>query len=570
MRAMSSQNPYKADASNKSALIDEFLFDTNSSSFKAEDLLLIRRAWGYLCDECGDKTRGCGSPYYLHPLRVAYILRDAGFDSQCIAAALLHGVFALGVDEKELQKEFSDTVFQLIKSVERLGAVSAKSNTLFAARATREALIALSCDIRAIFIKVADRLDRIRNIKSLEPQAQRALASEVSDIWAPISERLGMQKIKNEFEDEALKYTNPAAFRQIKAIVAEKSSERQAYLDDAVASVEQEAQKLGIKVTVQSRAKHFYSIYQKMRKRQKAADELFDLFALRILCTKVADCYTLLGIVHTLWQPIDGRFKDYIAHPKDNGYQSLHTTVLCKEKPLEVQIRTEAMHDIAENGKASHALYKVASVGGLLSSGGDDILVLTPRGDVKHLPKGATAIDFAYAIHSAIGEKIVGAKADGAIISLSTPLQSTQIVEILTNPAAHPTIAQLSIVKTTKAHQRIHSWLSKHDESFSDYIGCAAPVDTKEPSRPPRKKENKAPPPESSLAEQNRKVLVDGVANVNVVFAKCCAPRYPQKVVGYVSSARGVVVHKADCLTYLCIPNAERRKVAVEWDDKVK
>lgn len=569
---MSSQTPYSADSSNSNALIEEFLCKNKNSPYKNEEADLLRHAWAYLCKKCGNKLRGCGSPYYLHPLRVAYILQAYDFDAQCIAAAFLHGVFSLGVSEEELESEFPKAVFELIKSVSKLGAVSAKSNTLFVARATQEVLIALSCDIRAVFIKIADRLDRIRNIKSLESQEQRALASQVSDIWAPLSERLGMQKVKNEFEDEALKYTNPAAFRQIKAIVAEKSSERQAYLNDAVKSVEKEAAKVGIAVSVQSRAKHFYSIYQKMRKRQKSADELFDLFALRILCKKVSDCYTLLGIVHTLWEPIDGRFKDYIAHPKENGYQSLHTTVLCREKPLEVQIRTEAMHDIAENGKASHALYKVASVGGILTSNGGDILVLTPAGDVKHLPLGATAIDFAYAVHSAVGEKIVGAKADGAIISLSTPLKSTQIVEILTNPAAHPTLSQLSLVKTTKAHQKIHSWLAKNDPNFADYIGNATPVamDTKEVDRPPRHHENKGAPLNNGVAQQRRAVKVDGVSNVAVVFAKCCKPSYPQKIIGYVSSARGVVIHCADCLTYLCIPNAQNRKVEVEWESPSK
>ena len=367
---------------------------------------------------------------------------------------------------------------------------------------------------------------------------------------------------------------------------------------------------------IQSRAKHFYSIYQKMRKRNKEAGELFDLLALRILCQTPAECYALVGIVHSLWKPLDGRFKDYIAMPKSNGYQSLHTTVMCEGKPLEIQIRTVDMHNMAEHGIASHWLYKKGSSKDLVEEDkldimnrlqalkqaslsddktfselkdellGDEIYVFTPKGDVKRLRAGATAIDFAYAIHSDIGEKIVGAKADGKIIPLNRPLQNTQIIEIITNPQAHPTEAQLNIVKTTKAHQKIHSWLMANDPTFSERLaagtgpgtgsgggagtgsavgtggaaGSAAPGDTQKKRRP-----KKGIPP-AQISYPDKKVLVQGEKNVLYNIAQCCRPHYPDLIMGYVTRSKGVSIHRADCIIYQRIPNKDERSVQVEWE----
>ena len=376
-----------------------------------------------------------------------------------------------------------------------------------------------------------------------------------------------MQKEKNELEDLSLKYTNPSVYVQIEKIVAQSQEERAAYLEKAVNSIYKSSEKAGIHVTITSRAKHYYSIYQKMRKRNKAPSELYDLLALRVLCNTAAECYTLIGIVHGLWKPMDGRFKDYIAIPKANGYQSLHTTVICEGKPLEIQIRTNEMHNLAEHGIASHWLYKKGTNHDLVEADkldifnklqklketsltdeetfntlknellGDEIYVFTPKGDVRKLPAGATAIDFAYSIHSAIGEKIIAAKADGKIIPLNKPLQNTQIIEIITNPQAHPTEAQLKIVKTSKAHQKIHSWLMANEPTFSDTLNM----------------------PKEGTAE------VQGQRNVLYNLAQCCNPRYPDLIMGYVTRSKGISVHRADCLTYQRIPNKESRSVEVSW-----
>ena len=340
-----------------------------------------------------------------------------------------------------------------------------------------------------------------------------------------------------------------------------------------------------------------------MRKRNKSASELYDLLALRILCQTQAECYMLIGIVHGLWKPLDGRFKDYIAMPKANGYQSLHTTVMCEGKPLEIQIRTVDMHNMAEHGIASHWLYKKGTNHDLVEADkldifnklqqfkeqsltneevfntlknellGDEIYVFTPKGDVKKLPMGATAIDFAYSIHSAIGEKIIAAKADGKIIPLNKELKNTQIIEVITNPQAHPTEAQLSLVKTSKAHQKIHSWLMANDPTFSEKLALAKENESenlnqsvKGSEKKARKARPKKNPEGGNIVYKNYPVLVQGDRNVLYNLAQCCKPHYPNLIVGYVTRSKGISVHRADCLIYQRIPDKERKTVEVTWD----
>ena len=596
---MSSESFFTADENDAQALIEEFfeknpLYTDNAKS-------KIRGAWNFLCEICGDKKRACGSPYYLHCLRIAYILAEAQLDDDCIAAGILHCIYDFGVTEEDIRAKFGDTVADLISGAEKFKELSVSSKTLKQADAIRKMLFAMADDVRVIFIKLADKLDRMRNIKSLEAKDQRMLASEALDIWAPLADRLGMQNAKNEFEDLSLKYTNPDAFQQIKAVIAQKKNERASYLNDAVSKIQGEAKKAGIEVSISSRAKHFYSIYQKMRKRNKEPGELFDLLALRIICKKNSDCYILIGIVHGLWKPLEGRFKDYIAMPKSNGYQSLHTTVMCEGRPLEIQIRTQKMHDMAENGIASHWLYKkgmnhdAVDVKNLeifnklheiktseITDEGffqqyknellkDEILVFTPKGDVKKLPVGANAIDFAYAIHSAVGEKIVGAKANGKIIPLTKPLENTQIIEILTNPNAHPTEAQLKHAKTVKAHQKIHSWLCANDPNFEDKATIekieaennahAANARHIQNEKRRQKKEH------AHIAQDGKsnRISIGGETNFFVTFAKCCNPRYPDPIEGYISKNRGITIHRADCYTYQRIQDLTRRSIKVEW-----
>ncbi len=468
-------------------LLNSF-FLTFGDFYKDQDEEKIRAAWDFLIQKTYDLKRKCGKPYYLHPMRVACVLAESRLGADAVIAGLFHNILEVDPDSYEQIKEsFGEDVAKICYGTSKITNLKINSHSMQEADAIRKMLFAMIDDIRVILVKLADRLDRMRNLNSVSPEAQRAVAKEVIDIWCPLASRLGMSELKSEMEDLSLKYSNPEAFQQIKAIVAQKKTERAEYLNNAVKKIYTATEKVGITVSISSRAKHFYSIYQKMRKRNKAADELYDLLALRIICQTNAECYTLIGIVHGLFKPMEGRFKDYIAMPKANGYQSLHTTVICEGKPLEIQIRTQEMHNIAEHGVASHWLYKKGTNHDLVKAEdlsiinqlrvlrdehltdesffnelknellGDSIYVFTPKGDVKELPAGANAIDFAYAIHSGVGEKVVGAKADGKIIQLTAPLKNTQIVEIITNPQAHPTQAPLKAVHTGKARQKIHS-----------------------------------------------------------------------------------------------------------------
>lgn len=594
---------FKSLEKDAAGLLAEF-FETFPQYSSDDSKKKITDSWDFLLKKSDGLLRSCGKPYYLHPMRIAFILAQDEFDSDCIAAGILHSTPTLGATHEELEKIAGTDVATIIDGISRITNVQIKSKTLQQADAIRKMLFAMVDDVRVIFVKIADRLDRIRNIKNVEKPKQRQIAAEALDIWAPLADRLGMSNIKNEFEDLSLKYSNPDAFQQIKSVINLKKEERSEYLNNAVNKIQTEAEKIGIKVTITSRAKHFYSIYQKMRKRNKEPGELFDLLAIRIICQKNQECYTLVGIVHSLWKPLEGRFKDYIAMPKSNGYQSLHTTVMCEDRPLEIQIRTQKMHDIAERGVASHWLYKKGKSHDLVDSSqltifnqlqelrdkqvtnenffaslksdllGNEIYVFTPNGDIKHLPEGSTAIDFAYSIHSGIGEKIIGAKADGKIIPITQKLKNTQIIEILTNPQAHPTENQLKFAKTSKARQKIHAWLVANDPNFVDKIATekleAAKAEHEAQShaiQDEKRKGHKKGTGPNKAPRNITKVKVAGSSNFIYNFAQCCRPAFPNPIVGYVSVSNGVMIHRADCLTYLRIPNHEKKTVPVEWDE---
>ena len=585
-------------------LINAFLKDF-SEVYSSEDKEKINDAWNYLIGKTAALKRNCGRPYYIHPLRVARILAEKHLGVDTIVAGLFHNI--LDVDNDclgELEEKFGKEIANICSGTAKITGLKIKSKTMQQADCIRKMLFAMVDDIRVILVKLADRLDRMRNLKFVSSEAQKAVAKEVIDIWCPLASRLGMADIKSEMEDLSLKYSNPDVFQQIKSIVAQKKQERSEYLNNAVKKIYTATEKAGISVSISSRAKHFYSIYQKMRKRNKDAGELYDLLALRIICNTDAECYTLIGIVHGLWKPMDGRFKDYIAMPKANGYQSLHTTVICDGKPLEIQIRTQDMHNIAEHGVASHWLYKKGTNKDMVKAEdlsiinqlralrdedlsnesffkelktellGDSIYVFTPMGDVKELPKGANAIDFAYMIHSSIGEKIIGAKADGKIIPLTQPLKNTQIIEVLTSPHSHPTQAHLKAVKTSRAHSRINAWLSANDPTYIDREAqekrdaeiLANTLYSKKVAEEKRKK----PKEKKKESEYSGKVRVDDLTNYLVTIAKCCSPVPGEPIVGYISRSRGITVHRADCLTFLRIPDIERRKVQVEWDTSEK
>ena len=592
-----SEYTFTSSEENPDALIKEF-FKVNDN-YTEEDKQRILKAWKLLIEKTGSLQRACGKPYYMHPLRVANILAENHLDADTIVAGLLHPIHKFEVSLEQIEKEFGENVTKILITTNKIISLPMNSKNIHQADAIRKMLFAMCDDARVILLTLSDRLDRIRNIKSLLPEQQRALAEAVIEVWAPLADRLGMQKEKNEFEDLSLRYTNPKAYKQIEDIVAQSQEERAAFLENAVNSIYKSAAKMNMDVPISRRAKHFYSIYQKLRKRNKEASELYDLLALRILCKTPADCYVLVGIVHGLWKPMDGRFKDYIAMPKSNGYQSLHTTVICEGKPLEIQIRTYEMHNMAEHGIASHWLYKKGTNHDLVEADkldifnklqqfkenaltdeatfntlknellGDEIYVFTPKGDVKKLPAGATAIDFAYSIHSAIGEKVIAAKADGKVIPLSKPLENTQIIEVITNPQAHPTESQLKYAKTSKAHQKIHSWLMTNDPTFSEkQFDSAAITETEQAAaQAPKRRPKSGKKQDKPAVRAPKPVLVQGSKNVLYNLAQCCHPCYPDLICGYVTRTKGVSVHRADCLTYLRIPNKESRTVEVSWED---
>lgn len=594
----------------KEALLELFLGEY--SQFQGDEVTSIRSAWFYLCQVSEGRFDSENQPYYIHGMRVACILAERKLDYQCVMAGFLHNVLSFErVSAEEINENFGPIILRLIEGTTRITNLKIKNKTQHQADSIRKMLFAMVEDIRVILVMLADRLDRIRNLSQESRQVQKQVAQESIDIWAPLANRLGMSSVKSELEDLSLKYSNPDVYAQIKKVVAAKKQDRSDYLAKAQQEIYKAASRAGIEVSISSRAKHFYSIYQKMRKRNKGVDELFDLLALRVLCQSSSDCYVLIGLVHGIWKPLEGRFKDYIAMPKANGYQSLHTTVMCDGRPLEIQIRTTEMHSVAEYGVASHLLYK-QKLGGSDKVGlenlsiinqlkqlrpeqladevlfseireellGDSIFVFTPKGDVVELPAGSTAVDFAYQIHSAVGEKIVGAKADGHIIPLSRPLKNTQIVDIITSPKAHPTQNQLQLVRTAKARSKIRGWLTQNDPTFDNpfakatgdlagkagtdeaagEVGAVHRAHKKGTGRP-----HDSPLP-MEIASGSGKIRIGNTTNFLIARARCCEPQFGDDIVGYVSRGRGIIIHRADCHVFSLIPNRQERTLEVEWD----
>ena len=551
--------------------------------------------------------------YAGHRERVAEILSQLNMDEDTVIAGLLHDGGYDAAQKEQISSLFGNSVLNLLDETAKISRLTMKCDSHQRTESVRKMIFALIDDIRVIMIKLADKLDRMRNLKGVDSEKQKKTVQEAIGIWAPIANRLGISSIKDELEDLSLKYSNPEVFAQIKSIVAQKKDERSVYLQKAVDEITANAAQAGINVSVYARAKHFYSIYQKMRKRNKGPDEIYDLLAMRILCRNTVECYTIIGIVHTLWKPVDGRFKDYIAKPKPNGYQSLHTTVMCAGRPLEIQIRTYAMHETAENGVASHWLYKkgtnrdsvteknlpvvnqMKELGKDLVSGteneqarneffkkikeellGTSVFVFTPKGDVIELPAGACAIDFAYAVHSSVGQKISAAKADGVIIPLSMPLKNTQVIEIITSQSARPTVNQLEQVKTSKARAKIRSWLAENGSAFVKTNKPESAEDTRLNSSNVHHGQTK----EQYLRSLNNgelpetvphiipRIRIGDTSNFMVSFARCCKPVYGDSVVGYVSRGRGIIVHKENCPNVWRIQNIEQRMAHVEWMEK--
>lgn len=548
------------------------------------------------------QLRDSGEPYFVHPLQVAEILVDIRLDASTIIAALLHDVLEdTEMTRIELRDEFGKEVEQLVNGVTKIASVKAKNRSTQQSETIRKMLLAMVKDLRVILIKLADKLHNMRTLEYKTADRRKAIAQECLDLYAPLAGRLGIAWLKSEFEDLSLKNLNRDEYNQIKNAVAQKRGERSDYLDRVSRTIEEAATKDGIEVEVDARAKHFYSIYEKMKRRNKSIEEVYDLLGIRILCNSSTECYTVLGLVHRLWPPIEGRFKDYIAMPKSNRYQSLHTTVLAfGGRMLEIQIRTHDMHRTAEYGIAAHWLYKsgmppenirreelviinrLKSMNALHITSNefleeikgeilkDYIYVFTPQGDAIQLPRGATAIDFAYHIHTEIGDHISGAKADGQIIPLKNELKNTQVIEVLTSPNAHPHLNWLRYVRTSRARSKVRHWLNKHEDNL--FIDKSV-VARKRPVAPEPATGRKSPDTEGDSSTQQTRQPPDKVGvrigderNMMIRFAQCCTPRTGDDIVGFISRGRGIIVHKRGCRNLEFIEDFNERAVEVEWE----
>lgn len=481
----------------------ESLYDELIASVRryhpSTDISLIEKAYKIADEAHKGQVRKSGEAYIIHPLCVAIILADLELDKETIVAGILHDVVEDTVmTEEEIAREFSEEVALLVDGVTKLGQLPYEADKVeVQAENMRKMFLAMAKDIRVILIKLADRLHNMRTLKYMKPEKQREKARETMDIYAPIAQRLGISKIKIELDDLSLKYLEPEAYYDLVEKIALRKTTREEYVQQLVEEVKQHISKAGITASIDGRAKHFFSIYKKMVNQDKTLDQIFDLFAIRIIVKSVKDCYAALGVIHEMYKPIPGRFKDYIAMPKPNMYQSLHTTLIGPTgQPFEIQIRTYEMHRTAEYGIAAHWKYKEAANGNkmeektqeeaklswlrqilewqkdmsdnrefmsLLKSDldlfSDTVFCFTPSGDVKNLPKGSTSIDFAYSIHSAVGNKMIGAKVNGKLVNIDYVIQNGDRIEVLTSQNSRgPSRDWLNIVKSTQAKNKINQW----------------------------------------------------------------------------------------------------------------
>lgn len=545
-----------------------------------------------------DQKRASGEPYFIHPMKVAEILVDMEMDCETVAAALLHDLLEdTEVTADDIRKGFGKQVQNLVEGVTKISILQAKSISVQRSETIRKMLLAMTKDIRVILIKLADKLHNMSTLEHHPLPKRKETAQECLDIYAPLAERLGIFWLKAELEDLSLKHLNPNVYTQITEFLESKQKERSSYLKRVENALQAEVKKEGISISVFARAKHRYSIYLKMKVRDKGLGEIYDLLGIRIICDTINECYTLLGIVHKLWPPIDGRIKDYIAMPKANGYQSLHTIVMAfGGQVIEVQLRTLEMHMRAEYGVAAHWRYKsdikggrmklrdIALVTKLKSWDGmwnaseeflkeikreilrDSIYVFTPKGDIVELPTGSTAIDFAFHIHTEIGHRCIGAKADGSIIPLTQELRNTQAIEILTSANARPHLNWLRHVKTASARSKIRHWLNHHDTNLildRNIIAKRTPALETEP-------DDKRPEPEEIkkriIDHSKMSLKIGNERNMMIQIARCCNPSSGDQIIGYISRGRGIIVHKKLCSNLRNIHDIEQRSVDVQWE----
>ncbi|HIX09438.1 MAG TPA: bifunctional (p)ppGpp synthetase/guanosine-3',5'-bis(diphosphate) 3'-pyrophosphohydrolase [Firmicutes bacterium] len=606
------------------------------------DMLL--HAYDFARDAHRNQKRASGEPYFIHPCAVAEILVDLGLDAETIAAALLHDVIEdTPVTEEDVRREFGEGVLTLVAGVTKLDKIVFKSQEEEEAENFRKIFIAMAKDIRVIIIKLADRLHNMRSLNFLSKERQQKMARETLDIYAPIAGRLGISQVKCELEDLCLKYLDPAAFEYLVENIHQKLEERNRFVDFVVEEINGILEESRIHGEVFGRPKHFYSIYKKMKDKHKTLDQIYDLTAVRVIVGTVDECYEVLGKIHKKWKPVPGRIKDYIATPKPNLYQSLHTTVVTNfGQPFEIQIRTEEMHRTAEYGIAAHWKYKenrseessldarIAWIrevmelqGGLKDSKefmdtvkgelySTELLVFTPQSKVISLPAGATPVDFAYAIHSEVGNKCTGAKVNGKIVPLNTKLETGDVVEIITSPNSKgPSRDWLKFIKSSSARAKIKSFYKKEMKEENIRLGksmleeaakrrgmalseLVTPESFKKVSEklsfdtPDEmysaigygavtvnqvifklldyfRKEAPAPIIPQPFKAKNAKgsVTINGMTGMLVSFAGCCSPVPGDEIVGFVTRGRGIVIHRKDCPNMKNVDPA--RLQAAEW-----
>jgi GTP diphosphokinase / guanosine-3',5'-bis(diphosphate) 3'-diphosphatase len=639
-------------------LIDELLADVAAYNPDV-DRELITRAFRFAARAHEGQQRRSGEDFVLHPWGAAKICAQLRLDDETIAAALLHDVVEdTDTDIDDVRAEFGDQVAKLVEGVTKLTRVHFQSREQAEAENYRKLIMAMAEDARVILIKLADRLHNLREIEYLGKQKQVQKAKETLEVYAPLAHRLGIHALKGELEDLAFKTLHPRKFDEIKAMVAERRADREGHVSEAARVLKRELDKVDIPVDISSRAKHFYSIYDKMAKKGREFNEIYDLTAMRVIVERAGeegtrDCYGALGLIHSLWKPMPGRFKDFIAMPKFNGYRSLHTTVIGPEgRPLEIQVRTRDMHREAEFGIAAHWMYKkrgkgrrtdaewVAWMQQLMDLQADEsdprefmkafrmdvfdeeVYVFTPKGEVKTLPAGATPIDFAYAVHTDVGHRTVGAKINGRIVPLHYRLKNGDFVEILTSKAGRgPSRDWMSLAASSRARNKIRQWFSRETREDTEQKGResleqALKAQKLQPKKITgsavlaqviremnfKKAEDfylalgggkitakqvvdkvlqrlktgqvaeeeavplKAPRAKHAIGSENYGINVHGVGDVLVRLAKCCTPVPGDDIVGYISMGKGITIHREDCPNVKTLARNPERFTPVSWD----
>ncbi len=570
-------------------------------AFPDEDDALLRKAYQVADRAHQGQTRLSGDPYITHTLAVAGILASLGMDIRTVSAGLLHDVLEdTEIKRTELEDEFGEDIAQLVDGVTKIGTIHiptspvvSKTDEVKQAENLRKMLVATAQDVRVILIKLADRLHNMRTIEFLPKEKIDRISQETLDIYAPIASRLGLSHWQWELEDHAFHYLHPETYKEVARAVAMKRREREKMLKETTHFLEDRMQEAEVNARVIGRPKHLYSIYKKMERRGKSFDEVLDVLAVRIITQTVSGCYNALGVVHHLWPPERGRFKDYIAAPKLNMYQSIHTTVrLDGGKPLEVQIRTEEMDRASREGIAAHWMYKervdradpkaeaqlqwlsqmydwlkdANAPDELFESLRRDISTLavyvyTPKGEVKELPQGATPLDFAYMIHTDIGDMCVGAKVNGSMVPLRYHLQHGDVVEVLTSKNQRPHIDWLDVVVSGRARTRIRQKLREQDESTV----AVGPGESRSIAPPQVLKPRPKPQKEIEHAREDL-VRVAGASDMALQFAKCCHPMPGEGIIGYVTKRHSITIHRADCKLLDKADRGAQRLLAATWE----